>query len=219
MTVEGSWIDISVPLKTGMVHYPGDTPVRIERDSDMAKGDPVNVSRIIMSAHSGTHVDAPLHFLEKGNSIDHVPFDAMGGRARVIGIRDQESIGCQELESLRIDSGDILLFKTRNSTLWHQDGFCRDYVHLSTAAAVFLATKGVKTVGIDYLSVGGYERNEMEAHRTLLEASIWIVEGLDLSSVEPGIYDFMCLPLRLEGAEGAPARAVVRPVSSRTPAL
>jgi arylformamidase len=208
------WIDISVPLRTGMVHYPGDPPVKLDLDQDLDKGDPVTVTRISMSAHAGTHVDAPRHFLKGTASIDDMPVDATNGAARVITITDEESIKLPELEGHDIVSGEILLFKTRNSSLWSHDTFRRDFVYLSTPAAVYLAEKGVRAVGIDYLSVDGFEKNEGEAHRILLEASVWIIEGLDLSAVEPGRYDLMCLPLRIEGGEAAPARALVRPCSA-----
>jgi len=210
---EREWIDISVPLSTGMVHYPGDSVVQIEHEQDIARGDVATVSRVCLSAHSGTHVDAPLHFCEKGRAIDQCPFDAITGRARVIQIRDDESIKPSELETSGIKPGDILLFKTRNSRLWSDESFNRNYVYLSTAAALLLAQKKVRTIGIDYLSIGGFEGNEVEAHRILLEASIWIIEGLNLSSAPPGVYEFVCLPLRIAGGEAAPARAIIRPLS------
>jgi arylformamidase len=208
------WIDISVPLRTGTVHYPGDPPVRIELDQDLDRGDPITVTRISMSAHAGTHVDAPRHFLKGTASIDDMPVDATNGPARVITITDMESIKLPELEGYDIVPGEILLFQTRNSSLWSYDTFQRDFVYLSTPAAVYLAQKRVKTVGIDYLSVDRFEKNEGEAHRILLEASVWIIEGLDLSAVAPGRHELMCLPLRIEGGEAAPARALVRPCSA-----
>ena len=193
-----------------MAHYPGDPEVLITRDQDISRGDPVTLTRISLGAHAGTHVDAPMHFLAGGRSIDEAGLDALSGPARVIAIADSRSIEVPELEQHRIKAGEILLFKTRNSALWKDDVFHGDSVYLSTEAATFLAGKRVRTVGIDYLSIAGYQRNETEVHAILLGASIWIIESLDLSRVEPGVHELICLPLRIEGAEAAPARAFLR---------
>jgi arylformamidase len=203
------WTDISVPIRTGMITYPGDKGVHIDRELDRAKGDPVTVSFISMSAHAGTHVDAPLHFIDRGKTIDQISPGALQGRARVIAIEDHQSIKVEELEVNKIKAGEILLFKTDNSALWRRESFSPDYVYLSAPAARYLAEQKVRTVGIDYLSVDKVD-GIGEAHRTLLEGSIVIVESLDLSAVLPGIYEFMCLPLRIEGAEAAPARVMIR---------
>ena len=205
------WIDISVTVKTGMVHWPGDRPVLIERSQDMERGDEMNLSAISMGSHSGTHIDAPLHFIRTGKSISEMPFDATIGPARVLAIADPESVKPGELASRNIRSGERILFKTRNSErCWKKDSFAEDFVHLSEGAARFLAEKGVKAVGIDYLSVGAYGQDGGETHRILLEAGVWIIESLDLSGVEPGEYELICLPLKILNSEGAPARAVLR---------
>lgn len=212
MNREREWIDVTVPLSTGMVHYPGDAVIQIVREQDISRGDVVNVSRLALSAHSGTHVDAPLHFCEKGMAIDQIPIEAVTGKALVIEIRDDESIKPSEIEACGISQGEIILFKTRNSRLWNDSSFNKDHVYLSTEAALLLVKKKVRTVGIDYLSIGGFERNEEEAHIVLLDASIWIIEGLDFSAASAGFYEFMCLPLRIAGCEAAPARAIIRPL-------
>jgi arylformamidase len=206
------WIDISVPLRKGMVHWPGDPPFDLERVHDMERGDPNNLSRIALGAHSGTHVDTPLHFIRAGAGISDMPLNAAVGRARVIEISDTESIKPAELRRHGIRRGERLLFKTRNSSrAWRTDSFVEDFVFISPGAARLLARRGVALVGIDYLSVGGYRRAGRETHLALLQAGIWIIEGLDLSQVPPGRYDLVCLPLRIDGAEGAPARAILRP--------
>ncbi len=206
------WIDISVPLRKGMVHWPGDPPFDLERVQDMERGDPSNMSRVALGAHSGTHVDAPLHFIRAGAGISDMPLNATVGRARVIEISDAEAIRPAELRRHGIRRGERLLFKTRNSSrVWRTDSFIEDFVFISPGAARFLARRGVALVGVDYLSVGGYRRSGRETHLALLQAGIWIIEGLDLSPVPPGRYDLVCLPLRIHGAEGAPARAIVRP--------
>ena len=210
---QSSWIDVSVALRNGMVHWPGDPQFEIERVHDMSEGDSNNLSRIHMGAHSGTHIDAPLHFIASGKGIDEMPLEVTVGRARVIEISDTVSIKPRELRHHRIQRGERILFKTSNSPrLWKTNSFVEDFVFISKEAARFLAERGVMLVGIDYLSVGGYKRNGSEVHRMLLEAGIWLIEGLDLSRVAPGKYELICLPLKILNGEGAPARAVLRSV-------
>jgi len=210
------WIDISVPLRNGMAHWPGDPPFELERVHDMEQGDSNNLSKIAMGTHSGTHVDTPLHFIRGGNGISEVSISATVGRARVIEISDAESIKPAELIHQRIRRGERLLFKTRNSSrAWKTDGFVEDFVFISEEGARFLALRGVALVGVDYLSVGGFKRGGRETHLALLEAGVCIIEGLDLSQVTPGRYELVCLPLRIAGAEGAPARAILRPANER----
>ena len=205
------WIDVSVPLHSGMVHWPDNPSVRIEYMLHMSRGDICNVSTLSMGSHTGTHMDAPFHFLPQGKGLQEMPFHAAIGRARVIEIRDPESIKPGELQLHNIRQGERLLFKTKNSThCWKTDTFVEDFVYISQEAARYLASVGVQTVGIDYLSVGGYTKDGVETHRALLEADIWIIEGLDLSQVEPGMYELICLPLRIDGSDGAPARAILR---------
>jgi arylformamidase len=205
------WIDVSVPLHSGMVHWPDNPPVRIEYMLHMGRGDVCNVSTLSMGSHTGTHMDGPFHFLPEGKGLQEMPFHAALGRARVIEIRDPESIKPGELRPHNIQQGERLLFKTLNSTrCWKTDTFVEDFVYISQEAARYLASVGVLTVGIDYLSVGGYTKDAVETHRALLEADIWIIEGLDLSQVEPGTYELICLPLRIDGSDGAPARAILR---------
>jgi arylformamidase len=205
------WIDISVPLRTGMVHWPDNPPVLIERTLDIESGDVANVSKLSMGAHTGTHMDAPLHFFQKGKGIHTMPLSVGMGLARVIEIRDPESIKPEELRPYQIQRGERILFKTRNSArYWYMDDFVEDFVYISQDAARYLAAQQVQTVGIDYLSVGGFFKDGVETHHALLEAGIWLIEGLNLSEVAPGIYELICLPLKIEDADGAPARAILR---------
>ncbi len=207
------WIDVSVPLRSGMVHWPDDPAVRIERTRRLECGDVCNFSALSMGAHTGTHMDAPLHFLPRGAAMDRMPFSATIGPARVIAIRDPESIKPEELRRHRIRRGERILFKTRNSArCWDQDKFVEDFVFISKEAAQYLAERRIRTVGVDYLSVGGFRPDGRETHLALLGAGIWIIEGLDLSRVRPGRYELLCLPLRIQGGEGGPARALLRPV-------
>ena len=207
------WLDISVPLRNAMVHWPSDPAVRIENVKDMEHGASSTVSMISMGSHTGTHMDAPLHFIRQGIGIDKMPLDTTVGRARVIEIQDTESIKPEELHQYRIRSGERILFKTRNSLrVWQTDTFIEDFVFISKEAARFLTEHKVRVIGVDYLSVGGFKRDGTETHRTLLEGGIWIIEGLDLSRVKPGKYDLICLPLKLDQGDGTPARAILRAV-------
>jgi arylformamidase len=203
---EEGWTDISVPLRSGMVHWPDNPPVRIERMLDMERGDVANVSTISLGSHTGTHMDAPIHFVRGGEGMDRMPLDATIGPARVIEIQDPISIKPDE-----IGRGERILFKTRNSSLgwWAQD-FIEGFVYVSQEAARYLADREVRTVGVDYLSVGGFREDGVETHQALLGAGIRVIEGLDLSKVEPGEHELICLPLKVEDGDGAPARAVLR---------
>lgn len=205
------WMDVSVPLRSGMVHWPDNPPVTIERALDIEKGDTANVSKLTLGAHTGTHMDAPVHFLRNGAGIDQMPLTATIGRARVIEISDPVAITSTELVAHHIQPGERILFKTRNSLrCWQTDTFVEDFVYIAHEAAQYLATIGVQTVGVDYLSVGGFRVDGPETHRALLEAGIWVIEGLDLTQAQSGVYDLICLPLRIVGGDGAPSRALLR---------
>lgn len=207
------WIDVSVPLTTGMVHWPGDPVPGFTRIMEMDFGSVADVTLCRMTAHTGTHMDAPRHFLRGGSGIDEFPLEVGIGRARVIGCGNVPSIGRAELERNGIGKGERVLFKTRNSrTRWDNREFQRDYVGLDAQAAALLAETGVALVGIDYLSIGRFEADGIETHKTLLSAGIWIVEGLNLASVEEGEYDMVCLPLKIESCDGSPARVALRGV-------
>ena len=209
------WIDISVPLTTGMVHWPGDPEPSFARISEIERGEEANVTLCRMTAHTGTHMDAPNHFLPGSEGIDRFPLELGIGRARVLAMPDAvRAIGRAELEAQNLQRGERVLFKTRNSERrWHNREFRPDFVALNASGAVFLRDAGVVLVGVDYLSIGLFEADGAETHRTLLGAGIWIVEGLNLAGVGSGEYDMVCLPLRMEGADGSPARVALRPVT------
>ena len=206
-----TWIDVSVPLRSGMVHWPGDPAVSIELVAAMARGDNADVTAIDMGAHTGTHMDAPSHFVAGGASLDDLDPDVVFGPARVIVISDPVAVTEAELERHDIQRGERLLFRTSNSErCWSTDDFVEDFVYVSEDAAALLAAREVRLVGIDYLSVGGFHVDGAAIHRRLLGAGVWIIEGLDLRGVAPGRYELICLPLRLAGAEGGPARVMLR---------
>jgi arylformamidase len=205
------WIDVSVPIRTGMVRWPGSPPVTCElREKKRPDGGLSRDSLLSFGSHTGTHLDAPYHFDVSHLGVDALPLDALIGVARVVCIEDTTAVQPAELEPLEIECGERLLFKTRNSSrCWATDEFVPDYVYVTPDAATYLVERRVRTVGVDYLSVGG-RVNGAITHRILLEAGVCIVEGLDLSRVAPGAYDFVALPLRIRGGDGAPARAVLR---------
>ncbi len=207
------WIDISVLLSDGMLHWPEDPPIEIKRLIDMKNGDEYNLTHVSMAVHAGTHMDAPCHFRKSGISIDKMPLTAATGKARVIEIEDSEFIDVEEIRPHRIRKGQRILFKTKNSRRrWEDKPFNKKFVHLSTQAAQYLADRKVRTIGVDYLSIGGYDGNVIEVHDIILKAGIWVIEGLNLSKIGPGDYDLICLPIKISGSDGAPARAMVRPI-------
>jgi kynurenine formamidase/threonine dehydrogenase-like Zn-dependent dehydrogenase len=208
--VSDGWIDLTVGIRHEMVHYPGDPAVELKQTKHLDRGDPATVSHLSLGVHTGTHVDAPVHFIGGAAGVDEFSIDAMIGPARVIEILDKEICSAQDLAPYDIRSGERLLLRTNNSSrCWNVDTFVEDYVHLDTSAARMLAERQVRMVGIDYLSVGR-GKDGPEVHRILLEAGVVIVEGLDLSRVNAGSYDVVCLPLKILGGDGAPARVVIR---------
>jgi arylformamidase len=205
------WIDISVTIKSGMAHWPDNPEIVVGKMLDMEKGDVCNVSTLSMGSHTGTHMDAPLHFIRNGKSLDKMPLEATIGPCRVVEIKDQESVKLAEIQGMKFKPGERILFKTPNSRRsWKTDNFDEDFVYISKEAATFLAKSKVMTVGIDYLSVGGFRKDGVETHHALLGAGIWIIEGLNLAKVGPGRYELCCLPLKVLNSDGAPARAALR---------
>lgn len=179
----------------------------------MEKGDDCNVSEVSMSVHTATHMDAPSHFTKLKTGIDKMPLSAVVGSARVIEVDDPESIKLSEIRPHRIRRGERVLFKTRNSKRkWGKKPFDEKFVYISTDAAKYLVDRKVQTIGVDYLSIGGFEANINEVHQIILKARIWVIEGLDLSRVEPGNYEMICLPIKIQNCDGAPARALLRSV-------
>ncbi len=206
------WVDVTIPVRHGMVSWPGDPAPVVERVADMDSGADCNVSRIAMSVHTGTHMDAMLHFLKGGRGMETMPLDAVIGPARVIEIRDPALIRREEIEPYRFQRGERVLFKTANSReRWKTPEFHKDFIAVDPGAATFLVERGVQTVGVDYLSVAPFADGKT-THGILLNAGVWVIEGLYLADIEPGNYELICLPLKIEGSDGAPARAVLRRV-------
>jgi len=212
------WIDISLELYSEMIHWPGDPPVRIERSQSIRNGDEANLSSLRLGSHAGTHVDAPLHFLADGESVDQLPPERMIVAARVLEMAAPRCIQPSELEGKGIHPGESLIFKTRNSSRdWAHLAFDPEAVHLGLEAARFLASRKPLWLGIDALSIGGYDGQGKAVHEALLAAGVWILEGLVLSEVTEGDYELYCLPLKIRGCDGAPARALLRKIEGSAP--
>ncbi len=205
------WQDISVPIRDGMVTFEGDPLVHLERVSVMAEGAICNVSRLDFGLHSGTHIDAPVHFIDGAAGIEHVPIDPLVGPALVVDATGIDGpFDRAAIERLAIPTGtERLLFRSRNTALWEKPGFDRSFVAVTGDGSTALVERGLRLVGADYLSIAPFDA-PTPTHEILLGAGIVIVEGLDLRAIEPGWYDFICLPLLIPGSDGGPARAIVR---------
>lgn len=204
-------IDVSLGVSPEMLTWPGDPAVEVEPAKRLARGDSSNVSELRLGSHTGTHVDPPFHFIDGGPGVDALALDVLVGPAVVVDMRDvEETIGPKEVA--RVPAGaERVLFRTRNSDLWTRGraAFPDGYVALSPEGARALADRGARLVGTDFLSIERRGSKGHPTHVTLLEAGVVIVEGLDLSAVEPGEYTLACLPLKVVGGDGAPARAVL----------
>jgi len=202
--------DISLTLRQRMPVYPGEPTPVIEPMKQIERGDFCNVSRLTIATHTGTHIDAPLHFLPGATSVDRLAVDVLVGPALVVEMAVDQEITAADLEAAAIPPGtERLLFKTRNSRLLDDDDFRRDFVYLTLDAARWLVERGVRLVAIDYLSVEQMDAQPNIVHETLLRAGVVIVEGADLRQVAPGPYLLACLPLKIAGADGSPVRAVL----------
>jgi arylformamidase len=202
--------DISVPIRTGGLVYPGNPEIEIALQQAVAKGAGANVSIIRFGSHTGTHADAARHFFDDGQSVDLIPLERLIGPALLLNFPDDlRAIGAADLRKHDLKGQTRILLRTRNSALLSQKEFVRDYTYLAPDGAQYLVDNGVELVGIDYLSIEQFHSGHHMTHRTLLARSVVILEGLDLSVPPPGEYQLICLPLRIQGCDGAPARAVL----------
>lgn len=203
--------DISLTISSDLPTWPGDPGIVLERTEKIEAGDNANVSRLDMGVHTGTHVDAPFHFLPDGSGVDQLQLKTLTGRAYVLDLPEVDLITAQVLEASNIPPRTRrVLFKTRNSEIWArgENAFQTEFVGLSADAAEYLVGRGVKLVGVDYLSVAPFKQSR-PTHQILLAAGVVIVEGLDLTEVTQGRYTLYCLPLKLKDSDGAPARAIL----------
>lgn len=202
--------DISVDIQIGMPTYPGDAKFK-SRKLKSVEQDGYEIHRLSLGNHTGTHVDAPAHFIQAGATITELPLDILNGQARVVEIQNKEKIGLTEVQNLKLDNDFRILLKTRNSSLWKtKKRFQKNYVYLTLDAAKYLAENDIKLIGFDYLSLEKFGDSEHPVHRYLLGNQVIILEGLNLSEVEEGEYEMCCLPLKLAGMDGAPARVILR---------
>jgi arylformamidase len=207
----GPPIDVSVTIRPTMPTYPGDPGVGIELAHAIERGDAANVSRLDIGAHTGTHVDAPRHFIPDGPTADQLAPELFVGPCVVAdATAASDEIDATLVASLNLSPGDTrVLLKTRNSALWARDAFAPDFIRLGAGAAQALLDRGVLMVGIDYLSIG-----HPDVHHILLGSGVGVIEGLDLRNADPGAYFLVCLPLKVAGCDGAPARALLWPLGA-----
>ncbi|MBY0449219.1 MAG: cyclase family protein [Cyanobacteria bacterium] len=215
-----SLFDISIPIQSGMVQWPGDPPIQIETTLDVSKGDPATVRTLTLGSHTGTHVDAFSHFNPAKGSLDEMDLSPYLGKALVVSIPSVKEITGPLLEQsitgmLDLDihalRGQRLLLKTKNSdTPWFKNAFNPEFCHLNPNCVPVLEKWGISLVGIDYLSVEGYDVNGAPTHHALIQAGIYILEGIYLGDIVPGWYELLCLPLKIHQGDGAMARAVLR---------
>jgi arylformamidase len=203
--------DISLSVSESLVVWPGDPSISVTQVSHLDRGDHATVSRLEMGAHTGTHVDAPAHFVQGGAGVDMLDLGALVGLALVAEVRDADVLTADVLAELAIPLGaERVLFRTRNSNLWAQGRreFDENFVAISEDGARWLVGRGIRLVGVDYLSVAPFGASR-PTHEMLLQAGVVVLEGLNLSGIRPGMYQLVCLPLKIEGADGAPARAIL----------
>lgn len=202
--------DISVDIQTGMPTYPGDAKFKSLKLKSVDQ-DGYEIHRLTLGNHTGTHVDAPAHFIQDGATVTELPLDILNGRTRVVEIHDKEKVSLEELQNVKLDNDFRILIKTRNSSLWKsKKRFQKKYVYLTLDAAKYLADNDIKLIGFDYLSLEKFGDSEHPVHRYLLGNQVIILEGLNLSNIEEGEYEMFCLPLKLAGLDGAPARVILR---------
>ncbi len=193
--------------------YEGDPGVNVDSWKALDRGDSANVSALHLGAHTGSHVDAPAHFIAGARKVDALPLDVLIGPARVVRVPDEvREIGPDLIAQSNLRGVERVLFHTRNSAFWEESDFRRDFTYLDAEAAQMLIEMGVRLVGIDYLSIEKFKSSDHKTHLTLLRNSVIIVEGLDLREILAGDYELICLPLKIAGGsgDGAPARAVLR---------
>ncbi len=203
------YYDISVDIKEDMLVYPGDPKVIISSVSAIENGDLYNLSSLKFGSHTGTHMDAPNHFVDGGVTVDQLPLDHFIGKAKVFDMGERDCIDVKSLASLDITEGDIILFKTKNSQLMEKGVFDKKYVYITPEAALSLVNKGIKTVGIDFLTVEQYGVDSPDTHYAFLENNVVILEGLNLTGIKEGEYHLISQPLKIKNGNGSPMRAIL----------
>jgi arylformamidase len=202
--------DATLPIQEGMVTFPGDPPFQIKPFFQRHKGDPFDLALMSIGTHLGTHVDPPAHYLDGGSTVDEIPLEILVGPGVVLDMRGKSLIDRQALEEAPLEDHVRVLFKTDNGPRLLQSSFHEDFVHLTEDGARYLVEKNVCLVGNDYLSIERYQNPGAPVHHILLEAGALVVEAVNLMEVPPGAYEIFCLPIKIKGADGAPARILLR---------
>ncbi len=209
-------VDVSRTVFTDMTVWPGDEGVILKRTASISKGSNANVSRLHLGVHAGTHVDAPLHFIDGGKSIDKLDINLFNGAVQIVDMQGRKSIDKNRLSDIPLQRGGAIFFKTAASLRTLREPFDTEYTGLEPEAAEYLLEMGVRVVGTDALSVERYDSNEYKVHKLLLGNEVLIIEGLCFKDVFPGRYWYTCLPLFLKGSDGAPARVILFDENSRS---
>ena len=204
------YYDISLNLSAETIRWITSLPFELHERRRMSRGDHNNSSAATMSMHAGTHMDAPFHFVPDGKTIDELALDLFIGPALVHAVETKRTIEAEHVDAMELDGVTRVLFKTRNSELLQRRSYEPDFVAFSVEAAEALVGRGVKLVGLDYLSVAHAGEEQVPVHRAFLDRGVALLEGIDLSEIEPGRYELICFPIRIRGADGAPCRAVLR---------
>ncbi len=204
--------DISLSLSPATIHWVTGKPLELIERKRMSRGDTNNSSSIHTSVHAGTHVDAPFHFVAEGATIEALPLDIFIGPARVCAVEPGSHITAADVEKIGIQGEERVLFKTRNSSLLHKGVYDASFAAFSVDGAKALVSAGVRLVGLDYLSAA-HADEQVPVHRAFLDHGVILLEGVDLSQVEPGRYELICPPVKLAGCDGAPCRALLRELS------
>ncbi|MFP4496841.1 MAG: cyclase family protein [Vulcanimicrobiota bacterium] len=210
-----NYIDITVSITSKMIVYEGDPPVTITPFKSIKKGDSCNISELQLSTHTGTHIDTPFHFFQNGKTLDDVSLDSLIGPVRIISAMGLKAISRKDIETFDLEGCKRVIFKTEHSLKWARSSkFNKNYVYLEMDACGYLIQKGIKLVGIDSFSIEKFESPDCMCHKILLGGNVIILEFLDLRNVEPGDYELICLPLKIARADGAPVRAILKPLNS-----
>jgi arylformamidase len=204
--------DISLPISNGLPVWPGDPSVSLVMTSSIINGDKCNITKMQMGTHTGTHIDAPYHFLKDGMTVDEIPIETLVGPCLVVEVDSKSLIKKNDFQKYDLNGHSRILFKTKNSARWAKNinYFDTDYVALGTEVAQYLVELNTLLIGVDYFSIESFHSVDNPVHKLLLKHNIIILEGLNLSKVRAGVYELICMPLKLHGSEGAPARAILR---------
>jgi arylformamidase len=203
------YIDVTVPFRDKMMCFPGDPPCTITPHWQIKKGDIVNLSVLCMGSHTGTHIDAPNHFIDQGKTVEELPIEHFIGRAKVFEFLNKDYIDIQDIDNLGIVKNDIIIFKTDNSEYMKIGVFKEDFTYITPEAARFLAEKGILTLGFDFLSIEKFGSKDFGAHYALLGAGVVLIEGMDLTQISQGQYDMISLPMLIAGGNGSPIRVLL----------